>query len=71
MDNSDNSSRPVLDYTNLSHAPEVCVDIYRDGGMTVTVPTRRSLVLFLVWVAAQDLLEFLFVPFAAVIYLIN
>ena len=62
---------PILDYMNVKGPPNVRVDIHEGGGVTVIVPTRRSLVLFLVRVAAQDLLAFLLIPFATVIYLLS
>ena len=58
----------ALDYAGQT--TDVIITREHGGGLTIVVPTRRSVRRFLLAVASTDLFAFLLVPVASVVYLL-
>ena len=69
-DQRQRSVTPTLDYGRRRRDIAPIVTHEADGGVTVVVPTRRSLAGVLLGVVATDLWGFLLTPFALVAYLL-
>jgi hypothetical protein len=58
----------ILDYVTPEGPGRLCIEPGPDGGVTITVPTRRSAGRIAVAVASTDLFAFIFVPFALIAF---